>query len=91
MRNNPNLDLVMVNAYAKSDQISSIGSQDIEHKRNFENTKGHNSVENLQTLTRKNPNLDLIMVNAYPKFGRIPSIRLQDIEQKQNFANYQGP
>ena len=32
MRNNPNLDQVKVNAYAKLDQILSIRSQDIERK-----------------------------------------------------------
>ena len=34
MRNNPNLDLVNINAYAKFGQIRSICSQDIEQKRN---------------------------------------------------------
>ena len=32
MLNNPNLDLVNINAYAKFGQISSICSQDIERK-----------------------------------------------------------
>ena len=37
MRNNPILDLVKVNAYAKVDPIPSLLSQDIERKRNFDN------------------------------------------------------
>ena len=32
MYNNPNLDLIKINAYAKSDHIPSINSQDFEHK-----------------------------------------------------------
>ena len=38
--NNPNLDLVIVNAYAKFDQIPSIPSEDIERKRNCDNNQG---------------------------------------------------
>ena len=34
MRNNPNLDVVNINAYTKSGQIRSICSQDIERKQN---------------------------------------------------------
>ena len=40
MHNNPNLDLVNVNAYAKFDQIPSIRSPDIEPKRNSDNNHG---------------------------------------------------
>ena len=35
MRNNPNIDLVKVNANAKFDQIPLIQSQNIEGKQNF--------------------------------------------------------
>ena len=38
--NNPNLNLVKVNAYAEFDQIPSIYSQDIERKRYFDNNQG---------------------------------------------------
>ena len=38
--NNPNLDLDEVNAYAKSDQMPSIGSEDIEQKQNSDNNLG---------------------------------------------------
>ena len=36
MCNNPNLDLVNMNAYIKFGEIVSFCSQDIERKRNFE-------------------------------------------------------
>ena len=39
MRNNPNLHLVKVNAYAKSDQNPSICSQAFEQKQNFDNNQ----------------------------------------------------
>ena len=39
-RNNPNLKLIKVNAYAKFDQIPSIRSQDNECKWTFGNNKG---------------------------------------------------
>ena len=35
MRNNPNVDLVNMNAYIKFGKILSIFSQDIEHKQNY--------------------------------------------------------
>ena len=40
MRNNPNLDVFNINAYAKFDQIWSIISQDIERKRNSNINQG---------------------------------------------------
>ena len=47
-RNNPNLDVVKVNAYAKFEQISSIRLQDIERKQNPTTAKGHKCVVNLR-------------------------------------------
>ena len=35
-KNNPNVDLVNMNAYIKFDEILSICSQDIERKRNYD-------------------------------------------------------
>ena len=32
----PNVDLVSINAYTKFDEILSIGSQNIEHKQNYD-------------------------------------------------------
>ena len=37
---NPNLDIINVNVYTKFGQILSIGSQDIERKRNFDINQG---------------------------------------------------
>ena len=39
MCNNPNIDLVKINAYAKFDQIPSIHSQDFERKQKSENNQ----------------------------------------------------
>ena len=36
MCNNPNLDLVSINAYTKFDKFLSICSQDLEQKRNYD-------------------------------------------------------
>ena len=62
--NNPNLDVVSINAYAKFGQIPSICSQDIKWKRNSDINQGA-----LWKLTRNNPNLDLVYINAYATFG----------------------
>ena len=40
MRNDSNLDLVSINAYAKFGLIPSIGSQDIKQKQNSEDNQG---------------------------------------------------
>ena len=40
MAYNPNLDTINVNVYTKFGKILSIGSQDIERKRNFEINQG---------------------------------------------------
>ena len=48
MHNNPNLDLVKVNASAKFDQIPSICPEDIlSRNKILMLTKGHNCVQNL--------------------------------------------
>ena len=44
---NPNLDIIYVNVYTKFGEILSIGSQDVERKRNSNINQGHNSVANL--------------------------------------------
>ena len=40
MANNPNLEMVTVNAYANIDETPSIRSQDIERKRKFDSNQG---------------------------------------------------
>ena len=90
MHNNPNLDLVNINADAKFGQIPSICSQDIGNEI-LTSIKGHNSVINFWKLTLNNPILDLVNINAYAKFGQISSICSQDIEQKRHSDINQGP
>ena len=87
--NDPNLGLVMVNAYAKLGKIRLIVHKIFSENESFTINKGHNCVVYLQKLTHNNPNLDFVNVNA--KFGLIASIRFQDIEQKQNSDANQGP
>ena len=70
-RNNPNLDLVNINAYAKFGQIIQFVLKILSENEILTSFKGHNSVINLQKLTCNNPNLAL---------GQIPSIHSQDIE-----------
>ena len=78
MCNNPNIDLVNINAKAKFGQIPSIYSQYIERKLNSASIKGHNSVFNFckLTCTCNNPKLDVGNSNAHAKFGQIPLIRI---------------
>ena len=90
MCQNPNVDLVNLNAYIKFVEILSICSKDIEPKKNLTSIKGHNSVTNLGKLTGNNPNQDLVNFNAYTKFGQILLIRSQDIKWKQNSDISQG-
>ena len=72
--NNPDLDLVNMNAYIKFGEILSIYSQDIERKQNSEINQSHNSVTYLRKMTGNNPNLDIVNMNAYIKFGKTLSI-----------------
>ena len=39
-RNNSNVDLIKVNAYAQFDQVPSVRLQDIERKRNSDDNQG---------------------------------------------------
>ena len=62
MCNNPNLNLINMNAYIKFGDIMSISSQDIEQKQN---SGVINSDTNLLKMTGNNPNLDIVNNNAY--------------------------
>ena len=57
MRNNPDLDLVNINAYAKFGLIPSIHSQDIEQKPSWNHGQVQNSTPSPQKM-HNNPNLD---------------------------------
>ena len=65
--NNPNPDLVKVNAQAKFDQIPFICIEDIERKRISTITKGHNSCQ-FGKKACNNPNLDLVKVKTDANF-----------------------
>ena len=81
MLNNPKLDDVNINAYAKFGQNPFIRSQHIERKQNSDVFKGHNSVLNWRKFTLNNPELDVVNINASKKFGHNPFIHTQDIEE----------
>ena len=80
--NNPNLDLVNINAHTKFGQILSISSQDIEWNQILNEIL--TSVKCAKMMCN-NPNLDLVNINAYTKIGKILSICSQEIEWKQNY------
>ena len=61
--NNPDLDPVNINVYAKLGQIPSICSKDIEWKRNFDNNLGPKWCGVFVKID--DSNLDLVNVNAY--------------------------
>ena len=88
MCNNPNVDLVNMNAYIMFGEILSICSQDIERKRNLGLNQGRIKV---QKMTASNSNIDLVSINSFIKFGQNLSICSQDIKPKQNFGVNQGP
>ena len=90
--NNPNLDLINMNAYIKFREILPIGSQEIKRKQNFSINQGPLcSGTNLQKMTCNNPKLDLARMNAYIKFGEILPIDSLDFEPKRNFGINKGP
>ena len=65
--NNPNPDLVNINAHTKFGEVLSICFKDIERKGNLTYIKGNNSATNtnLQKMTGNNPNLDLVNISIY--------------------------
>ena len=79
MCNNPNVDLVNMNAYIKFGEILSICSQDIEQKQNLGINQGHNSGTNVRKMMCNNPKLDFAKMNAYIKFDEILPIGSQEI------------
>ena len=88
--NNPNVDLVNMNAYIKFGELMTFCSQDIKRKRNFgAQIKGQNSGTYVRKMACDNSDVDLVNINAYIKFGEILSISSQDIEWKRNFGKNQ--
>ena len=62
--NNPNVDLVNMNACIKFGENQSICSRDIERKRNLAQIKGHYSGRNSRKMTCNNTKLGLANMNA---------------------------
>ena len=92
MGNNPNLDLVNMNAYMKFGEIllvkfcqfvlKILSGNEILNKI-MTSVKGHNSITNAWNMMCNNPNLDLVNINAHTKFGEILSIWSEDNERKR--------
>ena len=78
--NNPNLDLININAYIKFYPfvLKILSGNEI-----MTSIKGQNTVTNLRKMTGNNPNPDLVNINAqcHTKIGQILSVRSQDIER----------
>ena len=72
--NNPNLDLVMINAYAKFYKFHQFFHKILSGNKSLTTTKGHNHVVKLRKLTCDNHNKDLVKVNIYANFGLIQFI-----------------
>ena len=82
--NNPNLDLVNINAYIKFGEILSICSQNFEQERNSDiNQK---AITQLQICNndRYNSNRDLVNINAHTKFV------LKILSRNKNLTSVKG-
>ena len=91
MCNNPNLDLININAYILNlIKISQFVLKILSGYKFLAKIKGHISGTNVRKMTSNNPKLDLINMNAYIKFSGNRSICYKDIERKQNFGINQG-
>ena len=77
--NNPNLDLVNINAYIKYlVKFCQFVLKILSGNEKVTSIKGHNSVTKLQKMTGNIPNLNLVNINAHKKFGQILSFSSQD-------------
>ena len=83
--NNPNLDLININAHTKSGHILYLLPRYMSGKEILRSVKGHNSYNCMKKMMCNNPNQDLVNANTYTIFGLILSICSQDIEQKRNY------
>ena len=80
--NNPNLDIVFMDAYIKFGENLPICSQDIDCKQN----SGVNQGPLLCYKCAKSNDLELVKINVYIKYCDILLICSQDIEQKRKFG-----
>ena len=85
MCNNPNLDLVDINAYTIFGEILKI----LSGNKILTSIRGHKPVLNLRKMTGNNPNLDLVNINAHTvKSGQIISVGSRDIERKETIRHH---
>ena len=89
--NNPNLELVNINAYIKFGEILSVCSQNIKPKRNSDIYQGRNSVTNMPKMMHNNLMAGPVNTKTYIKFGEILSICSHGIEHKRKSDINQGP
>ena len=91
MCNNPNLDLININAYIYNlVKISQFVLKILSGYKILALIKGHNSDTNMRKMTCNDFKLDLINLNAYIKLSENRSICSKDIERKQNSGVNQG-
>ena len=88
--NNPNQDLVNINAYVKFGEICQFVLNILNGNKILAYYKGHSSGRNVQKIMFNNQKLDLFNKNAYMKFGEILTIGFQDIKRKRNSCVIQG-
>ena len=79
--NNPNLDLVNINAYTRPP--GGVCAPLIPEKMHWP--------PQIPEMMCNNPKLDLANMYAYIKFGENMSSSSRDIERKRNFSVNQGP
>ena len=79
--NNPNLDLININAYTKFGEICLFVLKMWIENEIRAKIKGHNSGATEWNMTCNNPNLDLVIYNAFIKFGENLTIFSQDNER----------
>ena len=89
--NNPNLDLVNINAYIEFVKICIHVLKILSGNEFWHKSRGHNSGANMRKRTCSSLKTELVNVNAYIKFGENLSICFQDIERKRKFGVNQGP
>ena len=86
--NHPNLHLVNINAYTKSDEIHKLIHKILSINRILTSIKSHNSVKSLPKIMCIKHNMELLFITASTKFYQNSSICSEDIEEKLNSVVY---
>ena len=89
--NNPNLDLVIINALLQFLKFYEFVLKILSGNENLALLEGHNSGANRRKKMCNHSKLDLVNVNADIKFGEYLSFCSQNIERQRNFGVNQGP